>query len=417
MRLTDISVKNAAPRAKTYKLTDGQGLIALVNPNGSKWWRLRYRFGGREKMLALGTYPEVSLREAREKADEARRVLADRRDPSYERLTEKAAEAVTFELIAQEWLALQKKTLSALTVNKARWMIDTFVLPYLGKRPITHVTTPEVLALLKRVENEGHHETAHRTKQRISQIFRYAIATGRAQRDPARDLRGSLAPVVTRSHAAITEPAQVGALLRAIDGYSGQFTTACALKLAPLVFVRPNELRAAEWSEFDLDRAEWRIAADRMKMKEAHVVPLSRQATKILKSLQPYTGADRFLFPSLRTTERPMSDNAINAALRRLGYSNDEMTGHGFRALASTRLNEMGWPPDVIELQLAHAERNKVRAVYNRAARLEERREMMQAWADYLDELRRPPGETPSLAGQRASAAATHEIAQQAPTR
>ena len=248
MRLTDIAVRKAPVRDKTYKLTDGAGLVALVNPNGSKWWRLRYRFGGREKMLALGVYPDVSLREAREKAEEARLVLAKSRDPSYERLVEKNAETVTFELVANEWLALQKKTLSLRTVYKARWMLESFVLPHLGKRPITHVSTPEVLAALKRIEETGHHETAHRTKQRISQIFRYAIATGRAAHDVAANLRGALAPVVAKNHAAITEPSQVGELLRAIEGYSGQYTTACALKLAPLVFVRPSELRAAEWS-------------------------------------------------------------------------------------------------------------------------------------------------------------------------
>ncbi len=388
MPLTDIAVRNAPPRDRPYKLSDGQGLALLINPTGSRWWRLRYSFGGREKMLALGVYPAVSLKDARDKAAAARIVLQSGRDPSYERQSEKNATAITFEIVAREWFELQKKTLSKQTLYKARWMLETFALPYLGKRPVTHITSAEILDVLKRIERTGHHETTHRTKQRIGQILRYAIATGRAQHDATTALRGSLAPTITRNRAAITEPAEIGALLRAIDGYSGMYTTACALKLAPLVFVRPTELRAAEWSEIDFEREEWRITAGRMKMKEAHVVPLSRQALSILENLRSYTGDERFLFPSSRSSERCMSDNTVNAALRRLGYANDEMTGHGFRAMASTRLNEMGWPPDVIELQLAHAERNKVRAAYNRAARMNERRELMQAWADYLDELK-----------------------------
>ena len=388
MPLTDIALRSAKPADRPYKLGDGNGLSLLVNPNGSRWWRLRYHFGGREKMLGLGVYPQVSLREAREKASQALVMLREGRDPSYERQAERSATTITFEILAKEWYELQRNHLSSQTLYKARWMLETFVLPYLGKRPITHITAQEVLAVLKRVEETGKHETTHRTKQRIGQIFRYAIATGRAQHDVTSGMRGALAPVKTVHRAAIVEPAQIGALLRAIDGYSGMFTTACALKLAPLVFVRPTELRGAEWSEVDFDRKEWRILAGRMKMKEAHVVPLSRQAIAILESLHPYTGEERFLFPSPRTSERCMSDNTVNAALRRLGYSSDEITGHGLRAMASTRLNEMGWPPDVIELQLAHAERNKVRAAYNRAARMDERRAMMQQWADYLDELR-----------------------------
>lgn len=388
MPLTDTAIRNARPREKTYKLGDGDGLVLLVNPNGSKWWRLRYRIGGREKMLSFGVYPDVSLKRARERRSDARELIADGRDPVVQRLSEKAAQEHTFEIIAREWLALQQKSLGAVTYNKARWMLETFVLPDLGKRPITQITAPELLGVLRKIEARGINETAKRTKQKCGQVFRYAIATGRAERDVSADLRGALAPVVSRHHAAITEPVRVGELLRAIYGYEGQPITACALKLAPLVFVRPGELRAAQWSEFDLDRAEWRIAAERMKMGEEHVVPLSKQALELVSEHQPLTGTCRFLFPSFRSFARPMSENTINAALRRLGYSTEEMTGHGFRSLASTCLNELGWAPDIIELQLAHAERNKVRAAYNRATRLAERRKMMQDWADYLDKLR-----------------------------
>lgn len=264
-------------------------------------------------------------------------------------------------------------------------MVTEFVLPHIGSRPIHKITPAEVLGALRPIEARGKHETAHRTKQYVGQIFRYAVATSRAERDITADLRGALTPATTKNHAAVTDPAAIGALLRAIDGYSGQPVTHAALMLAPLVFVRPGELRQAEWSEIDLDVGEWRIPARKMKMRELHIVPLSRQAAEILRSLRQLTGVGQYVFPSLRSKERPMSENTINGALRRLGYSNDEMTGHGFRAMASTCLNEQGWHPDVIELQLAHAERNKVRAAYNRAAHIAERRKMMQSWADYLD--------------------------------
>lgn len=268
-------------------------------------------------------------------------------------------------------------------------MITQFVLPHIGSRPIHKITLADVLVSLRPIEARGKHETAHRTKQYVGQIFRYAVATSRAERDITADLRGALMPATTKHHAAVTDPEAIGALLRAIAGYCGQPVTHAALKLAPLVFVRPGELRQAEWSEINFDAAEWRIPGERMKMGGLHIVPLATQALEILRGMLPLTGTSRFVFPSLRTSVRPMSENTINAALRRLGYSNDEMTGHGFRAMASTCLNEQGWHPDLIELQLAHAERNKVRAAYNRATRLAERRTMMQAWADYLDTLRR----------------------------
>nr|WP_298727308.1 tyrosine-type recombinase/integrase [uncultured Steroidobacter sp.] len=309
-------------------------------------------------------------------------------DPSAERKAAKEARQVTFELVAEEWLALQAKKLASVTYDKARWMLSTFVYPRLGSRPISKITAPELLGALRLIEARGTHETAHRTRQRVGQVFRYAIATGRAERDISVDLRGALAPIVTTHHAAITDPIAIDHLLRAIDGYCGQPVTHAALRLAPLVFLRPGELRHAEWSEINFDAAEWRIPGARMKMREAHIVPLPQQAVQILRDLLPLTGVSRYVFPSLRSRERPMSENTINAALRRLGYGQEEMTGHGFRSMASTCLNEQGWNSDLIELQLAHAERNKVRAAYNRSTRLQDRRKMMQAWADHLDALR-----------------------------
>jgi integrase len=273
------------------------------------------------------------------------------------------------------------------TIEKARWVLETFVYPHLGSKPVSQIAAPDLLAVLRKIEARGTIETAHRTKQRVGQVLRYAIATGRATRDVSVDPRGALAPIVTKNHAAITEPTRIGKLLRSIDGYVGQPVTHAALKLTPLVFVRPGELRQAEWKEFDPANAEWRIPGHKMKMRTPHVVPLSQQAVQILRDIQPLTSRSPYVFPSLRSRQRPMSDNTNNAALRRLGYSGEEMTAHGFRAMASTSLNEQGWPPDVIELQLAHMERNKVRAAYNRAQRLAERRKMMQAWADYLESL------------------------------
>jgi integrase len=388
MPLTETTVKAAKPAAKPYKRFDDRGLYLLVTPEGGRWWRLKYRYAGRERGISLGTYPDVSLKAARDRRDAARRLVAAGIDPSAQRKSEKLARALTFEALAREWLELKKSALATLTHRKRAQRFEDHVFPYLGSRPIGAITPADLLAVLRRVEARGKHETAHRLRSESGQIFRYAIATGRAERDVTADLRGALAPVVVRNHAAITEPARIGELLRAIEGYRGQPATECALKLLPLVFVRPGELRGAEWSELDLDAAEWRIPAARMKMREPHLVPLSRQAVALLRDLEPITGAGRYLFPSLRTAERPISSNTLNAALRRLGYSGDEMVSHGFRSMASTCLNEQGWHPDLIELQLAHAERNEVRGAYNRAQRLEERRQMMQAWADYLDGLR-----------------------------
>jgi integrase len=364
-----------------------------VDSSGGKWWRFKYRIDGREKLISLGTYPDTQLKRAREKREEARSLVADGQDPGVHRKAQRSAQADTFEAIAREHLALQAKKLDARTLGKKVAWFEQHVFPWVGRLPIRKVGAPDLLALLRRVEAKGKHETAHRIRSGCGNVFRFAISTGRADRDPSADLRGALAPVVTTNRAALTDPARIGQLLRSIDGYSGQPATEAALKLAPLVFVRPGELRAAEWSEMALAGAhpEWRIPAERMKMGEEHLVPLSRQAVDVLRNLEPITGGGRYVFPSLRGGHRPLSSNTINVSLRAMGYAADEMSGHGFRAMASTMLNEQGFPPDVIELQLAHAERNEVRAAYNRAKRLPERRQMMQAWADYLDALRQRP--------------------------
>jgi integrase len=386
--LTEAQIRAAKPREKPYKLCDTRGLYLLIKPNDRRFWRFKYRFGGKEKLLSFGTYPYASLKRARDRREEARRLLEEGKDPSAQRQDQKTTHGVTFELVAKEWLALQRHRFAAATFVKAEWTFEDLINPYIGSRPVTEITAPELLSVFRRLEARGRHETAHRTRQRCSQVFRYAVATGRAVRDPTVDLRGALAPVVTRHHAAITEPAKVGELLRSIHGYYGTPVTGAALRLAPLLFVRPGELRKAEWSEFDFDAAEWRVPAHRMKMKEQHVVPLARQSVKVLRELHLLTGRGRLVFPSLRSAARPLSENAITAALRRMGYSGDEMTWHGFRTIASTCLNELGWNPDLIELQLAHAERDETRGAYNRAQRMAERRQMMQAWADYLDALR-----------------------------
>jgi integrase len=397
--LNNAKIQAAKPREKAYKLFDEKGLYLLVKPNGSRLWRFKYRVLKREKLLALGVYPDVSLKMARDRRDEARRQVADRVDPSVFRKAERIAEANSFEAVALEYLERQRQKLTPSSWAKGRWLLVELLCPAIGSLPIAGVDAPALLAALRRIEARGRHETAHRAKQAAGQVFRYAIATGRASRDPSADLRDALAPVVTKHRAAITEPARIGELLRAVDGYVGQPGTVTALKLAPLLFVRPGELRYANWQEFDLDSAkpEWRIPRERMKMREAHVVPLPTQAVALLKELKNLTGPDGLLFPSLISAARPISENTLNAALRRLGYGKEEMSAHGFRAMASTCLNEQGFAPDVIELQLAHKERNKVRAAYNRASRMAERRAMMQTWADYLDGLRSTANAIPKL--------------------
>jgi integrase len=364
----------------------------LVTPSAGRWWRFKYRFCAKAKTLSLGVYPDVGLKEARKRRDEARKLLATGVDPSAERKARKAARAAemaretsTFELVAREWFEKYSPIWASGHAATVIRRLERDVFPWLGGRPVGEIAAVELLEVLRRVEARGALETAHRIKQICGQVFRYAIATGRASRDPSGDLRGALPPVKETHHAAITKPAEVAALLGAMKRYRGSFVVRCALLLAPLVFVRPGELRKAEWSEIDLDGAVWRIPAERMKLRREHLVPLSRQAVTVLKELRPLTGSGRFVFPSMRTTTRPMSENAITAALRRMGYEQGTMTAHGFRTTASTLLNELGWPADAIERQLAHAERDAVRGAYNRAEFLTDRRHMMQAWADHLD--------------------------------
>jgi integrase len=388
-KLSQKHIDHAKPAEKPFNLADGGGLILQVQPSGGLWWRLRYRFAGKQMMLGLGTYPDTSLKMAREKRDAARRLLASDPpiDPSQARKAERqaATSPETLKAIATEFLEMQTAGAAATTLRR----LELHVFPYLGSKPIARITAAELLAVLRRVEHKGSYETAHRIRSACSRIWRYAIGSGRAEQDIAAALAGQLAPVNAKNFATITEPKRIGELLRAIDGYSGLHSVCAALKLAPLVFVRPGELRAATWDEFDLEEAEWRIPAHRTKLRVEHVVPLADQAVAILDDLFPLTGSESgYVFPSVRSRSTCMSDNSLNAALRRLGYSNEQMTAHGFRAMASTRLNELGFPPDIIEKQLAHAERNKVRAAYNHASYLSQRREMMQFWADYLDSLR-----------------------------
>jgi integrase len=386
--LKDAAVRNAKPREKAYKLTDANSLYVLVCPNGSRLWRYKYVVGGKEKLLSLGAYPDVSLKEARELRDQARRQLSQGVDPSERRKAEKVSEAASFEAIAREWFAKFSTPWAESHSTKVIRRLELDLFPWLGTKPIADITAAELLTCLRRIESRGALDTAHRAHQNCGQIFRYAVATGRATRDVSADLRGALPPAAGGHFPSITEPAKIGALLRAIDGYDGSPITRSALCLAPLVFVRPGELRQAEWGEINLDGAEWRIPAERMKARVLHIVPLSRQALVVLRELQPRTGGGRFLFPSALSPNRPMSENTVNSALRRLGYGSDEMTGHGFRSMASTSLNEQGWHRDAIERQLAHGERDPVRAAYNYAEHLPERRKMMQAWADHLDGLR-----------------------------
>jgi integrase len=390
--LSDVRVRNAKPGAQPIKLSDASGLHLLIQPHGSKLWRMAYRFHGKQKTLALGIYPIVTLQDARQQRDDAKRLLAKGIDPSAQRRLDKqtAATGDTFRSVADEVLEkLEKEGRAPRTLDKLRWLLS-FAYPSIGDRRAAEITAPELLSVLRKVEARGRYETARRLRSTCGMVFRYAIATGRAERDPSADLRGALTSPKTNHRSAIVDPTGIGALLRAIDGFDGQSTTKAALRLAPLVFVRPGELRHAEWSEIDFAAAEWRIPAAKMKMRRVHRVPLSRQALGIIRELQTISGGRRWLFPSVRSVVRPISENTLNAALRRLGYGPEEMTTHGFRTMASTRLNEMGrWNADAIERQLAHQEADDVRRAYIHAAEYwPERVKMMQAWADYLDDLR-----------------------------
>ncbi len=388
--LSDAKVRTVKPTKKPKKLYDGGGLFLLVTPSGGKLWNFKYRFEGKERKVAFGQYPDISINEARQRREQARTLLGNGIDPSATKKAQKTAatqETETFEIVAREWHIKFSPSWAPSHANKIIRRLELYVFPWIGSKPIKAVTAPELLTVLRRIEAKSILETAHRTKQICGQVFRYAVATGRAERDPTGDLRGALPPANSKHMATITDPKEIGGLLRAIADYRGSIVTRCALRLAPLVFVRPGELRKAEWREINLETAEWRIPAEKMKTKAPHIVPLSRQASTVLQEINPLTGHDRYVFPSPRTNKRPMSDNAVLAALRRMGYTKEEMSGHGFRSMASTLLNEQGWNGDAIERQLAHVERNSVRASYNYAEYLPERREMMQAWADYLDQL------------------------------
>jgi len=395
MRLSTAKIQNATAQKKTVRLFDGRGLYLEIAPTGSRWWRFKYRFAGKEKRISLGVYPDVGLKKARDRRDEMRKLVADGIDPIAARKQQKLMAlddaANTFEAIAREWFEKHSANWEASYSVKLLARLEANVFPWLGDRPIRDIKAPELLSVMRRVESRGVLETAHRLMNYCGNIYRYAVATGRAERDISSDLRGALPPSTPQHHASVTDPEGVAALLRAIDGYRGSNVTRYALQLAPLVFVRPGELRKAEWNEMDLEAGEWRIPAERMKMKAKHIVPLSSKAVAILRALQPLTGKGHYVFPGARSRERCMSENTVNGALRRLGWSGSEMTGHGFRSMASTLLNEQGWNRDAIERQLAHTERNSIRAAYNYAEHLPERRRMMQAWSDYLDTLKRRP--------------------------
>jgi integrase len=394
MPLNDLAIKRAKPGPKIIKLSDGGGLQLWITPDGAKRWRMAYRFGGAQKVLAIGVYSAVGLKEAREARDAAKRLLWDGHDPSFRKKADMAARAAatgnTFENLSKELIDKKRREGKAgATLEKLEWLL-TFVLPTIGLRPIDTIKAPEILEMLRTLESRGRLETARRLRSTIGEVFRYAIATGRAEGDPTGALRGAIATPKVTPRAAIVAPVAFGGLLRAIDGYQGAPETCAALKLLALTFVRPGELRAAEWSEFDLEAAAWEIPAGRMKMRRAHRVPLSARAVAILQELHKLTGHGRLLLPSLRSVDRPISENTLNAALRRMGFAKDEMSGHGFRAAASSMLNESTlWHADAIERQLAHADADTIRSAYARAEFWDERVRMMAWWADRCDELRR----------------------------
>lgn len=391
MPLTDTAIRKAKPTAKPQRLFDGGGLYLEISPAGGKLWRLKYRYAGKEKRLALGTYPDVPLAKVREKRDEARRLLADGIDPGENRKVQKAAKteqsANSFEVVAREWFAKFKPGWAATHSDKIIKRLENDVFPWLGGKPVAEITAPEILQCLRRIEGRGALDTAHRAHQNCGQVFRYAVQTGRAIRDPSSDLRGALPPPQREHYASITEPKEVGALLRAIDGFRGTFIVQCALRLSPLFFVRPGELRKARWADFDMEKAEWRYLVT--KTKTEHLVPLASQAAAILRELHALTGHGEHVFPG-RDPQKPMSDAAVNAALRRMGYdTKTEITGHGFRAMARTILHQdIGIAPEVIEYQLAHRVPDALGTAYNRTKFLKERRAMMQQWADYLEQLK-----------------------------
>lgn len=391
MTLSIAAINGAKPTQKTYTLSDGQGLSLEITPKGKKLWRYRYQLAGKRNRLSFGSYPQVSLKDARCKRSEAQILIAKGIDPAAQKkeATERKKGKYAFEPIAREWYEKHEPDWAPRHAEMVIARLEKNVFPYIGSTSIDEVTAQDVLAVIRRIEKRGALEVARRTRGICSQVFRYAIVIGKVDRDPAADIQGALPPNrKSKHHASITDPKAVGGLMRTISGVTGHKTVCSALNLAPYVFVRPGELRFAEWKDFYLDGQRWTIPPEKMKGNQTHIVPLSRQAVCILRELYELTGSKRYVFPSVRTDARPMSENTVNATLRRLGYSKEEMTGHGFRSMASTLLNEYGWNRDAIERQLAHAEKNSVRAAYNYADYLPERKRMMQWWADYLDALR-----------------------------
>lgn len=391
--LTYIQINAAKRRDKAWSLSDSQGLYLVIQPNGSKLWRFRYRFLDRQKTLHLGGWPQISLADARARRDDAKKLVANGIDPALEkkraRIAAKHAAANTFEAVAREWLVkCERDGLAPVTIEKISWLLDK-AYPMIGNIPIAQITPHEALAVLRKIEATGAYESARRMRSVLSRVFRYGVATVRCAKDVAADLRGAIAVPKVKHFAAITRPSEVGALLRAIDGYTGHKVTVMAMRLSPHVLLRPGELRQAEWTDIDFDEAIWFIPAERMKMRRPHRVPLSRQVIEMLKELHEHTHWWKYLFPCLGKPRKAMSENAVNQGLRKLGYTTDQMTAHGFRAMAATLLNEMGeWNPDAIERQLAHVDTNQVRRAYARGEYWDERVVMMQRWSDYLDQLR-----------------------------
>jgi len=392
MPLTDVRIRNTKPTAKSFKLFDMGGLYLEIYPNGRKWWRLKYRFNSKEKRISLGVYPDVTLSNARDRRSEARKQLANGIDPSQDRKAQKTAEddrlANSFEEVAREWFTKFSPSWAEAHATRKIRLFERDIFPWIGQRPIAEIAAPELLSVLRRIEKRGVRETERRALVACGQVFRYAVASARAERDPSHDLRGALPPVNAEHFAAITEPEELGGILKALDAYEGTLPVRCAMRLMPMLFVRPGELRKAEWAHINLDVAEWRYLVT--KTKRDHIVPLSKQAVKILREVLPVTGRGKYVFPSARSNTRPMSDNAILAAMRTMGIPKDVTTGHGFRATARTILDEvLGVRIDLIEHQLAHAVKDPNGRAYNRTAFLPERRKMMQTWADYLDQLKR----------------------------
>lgn len=393
MPLTATAVKQATPRDKPYKLSDGKGMFLLINPKGAKYWRMKYRFGGKEKTLALGVYPEISLAEAREKVDQARKLLRDNQDPGVakklKRLHQYQEETNSFEAVAREWFETKMTDRSQRHKQRTIAALEKDLFPQIGNRPISQIIAPELLMALQKIQARGAIETAHRAKQTAGQIFRFAIVTGRAERDPSADLKGALKNPIKKHLAAITEPKEVGRLMLAIEGFRGTPSVKAALKLSPLLFCRPGELRHMEWEELNWEEERWEIPASKMKMKQPHIVPLSSQALSILQEHQRLTGRGKYVFPSARGASRCLSENGVRTALRSMGYENETMTPHGFRAMARTILDEvLNIRVDYIEHQLAHAVKDANGRAYNRTSHIIERKKMMQDWANYLDTLR-----------------------------